>query len=70
MKHILVSALIIMAATAVLAQSESKAAPSKRSVEGQLIELEVGLLRRIVFDASSADTPSNFDYDCRSEEDY
>ena len=41
MKHILLSVLlIIMAATATLAQSESKAAPSKLSVEGQLIELE------------------------------
>src|SRR5882672_2847661 len=26
--------------------------------------------RRIVFDASPADTPSNFDYDCRSQEDH
>src|SRR6266576_2302730 len=41
MKNILVSALlIIMAATADRAQSESKAAPSKRSVESHLIELE------------------------------
>ena len=41
MNKILVSALlIIMAATAALAQSESKAAPSKSSVESQLIELE------------------------------
>ena len=40
MKHILVSVLIVIMATAALAQSESKAAPSKRSVEGQLIELE------------------------------
>ena len=41
MKHILLSVLLtIVAATAAPAQSESKAAPSKRSVEGQLIELE------------------------------
>jgi len=41
MKKILVNALlIIMAATAALAQSESKAAPSKPSVESHLIELE------------------------------
>ena len=49
MKHILVSVLlIIMAATAVLAQSESKAASSKRSVEGQLIELERQLSAALV----------------------
>jgi|ERR1043166_3271998 ketosteroid isomerase-like protein len=41
MKHILMSVLlVIMAATAALAQSESKAVPSKGSVENQLIELE------------------------------
>jgi ketosteroid isomerase-like protein len=41
MKHILLSVLItIVAATAAPAQSESKAAPSKRGVERQLIELE------------------------------
>jgi ketosteroid isomerase-like protein len=41
MKHILLSALLtIVAAVPALAQSESKAAPSKRSVELQLIELE------------------------------
>lgn len=41
MKQILVRVLlVIMAATAVLAQSESKAGPSKRTVESQLIELE------------------------------
>ena len=40
MKHILLSVLLTIMATAALAQSESKAAPSKRSVEGQLIELE------------------------------
>lgn len=41
MKHILMRVLlVIMAATAAFAQSESKAAPSKGSVENQLIELE------------------------------
>ena len=41
MKHVLLSVLLtIVAASAALAQSESKAAPSKRSVERQLIELE------------------------------
>jgi hypothetical protein len=41
MKQILLSVLLtIVAATAAFAQSESQAAPSKRSVEGQLIELE------------------------------
>jgi len=41
MKQTLLSVLLtIVAATAALAQSESKAAPLKRSVEGQLIELE------------------------------
>ena len=49
MKHILVSVLlIIMAATSVLAQSESKAALSKRSVEAQLIELERQLSEALV----------------------
>jgi ketosteroid isomerase-like protein len=41
MKHILLSVLItVVAVTAVLAQSESKAAISKRNTERQLIELE------------------------------
>ena len=41
MKHILLSVLLtIMVAAPALAQSESKAAPAKRSVQGQLIELE------------------------------
>ena len=41
MKHILLSVfLTIVTAAPALAQSEAKAAPSKRSVEGQLIELE------------------------------
>jgi len=41
MKHILLSVLItIVAAAPILAQSESKAAPSNRRVERQLIELE------------------------------
>ena len=49
MKQILVSVLsIIMASTAVLAQSESKAASSKRNVEGQLIELERQLSAALV----------------------
>jgi ketosteroid isomerase-like protein len=49
MKHILVSVLsIIMAATAALAQSESKTAPSKRRVERQLIELERQLSAALV----------------------
>ena len=41
MRHILLSVLLtILAIPHVLAQSESKAAPSRRSVERQLIELE------------------------------
>ena len=41
MKQILLSVLLtVVAATAALAQSESKAAPSQQSVEGHLIELE------------------------------
>src|SRR5467141_2830202 len=41
MKQILLSVLLtVVAAGSALAQSENKAAPSKRSVEGQLIELE------------------------------
>jgi ketosteroid isomerase-like protein len=41
MKYILLSVVLtIVAATAALSQSESKTAPSKQSVEGQLIELE------------------------------
>jgi ketosteroid isomerase-like protein len=41
MKHLLLSVLLtIVAAASTLAQSESKAAPAKRSVEGQLTELE------------------------------
>jgi ketosteroid isomerase-like protein len=41
MKHLLLSVLVtIVAAAPALAQSESKAAPSNRSVERQLIELE------------------------------
>jgi ketosteroid isomerase-like protein len=41
MKHILLSVLLaIVAGPPALAQSESKAAPSKRGVERQLIELE------------------------------
>lgn len=49
MKQTLLSVLlIIMAATAALAQSESKAASSKRSVAGQLIELERQLSEALV----------------------
>src|ERR1051326_3163208 len=49
MKHILVSVLVsIVAVTAALAQSESKATQSKRSVEGQLIELERQLSEALV----------------------
>ena len=49
MKQILLSvALTIVAAASALAQSESKAAPSKRSVEGQLIELERQLSEALV----------------------
>src|SRR5260370_40231761 len=49
MKQILLSVLLtIVAATPALAQSESKAAPSKRSVEGQLIELERQLSAALV----------------------
>jgi len=41
MKHILLSVLLtIVAASPTLAQFKSKAAPSKRSVERQLVELE------------------------------
>jgi ketosteroid isomerase-like protein len=41
MKHILLSVLLtIVAGSPALAQSESKSAPSKRSIERQLIELE------------------------------
>ena len=41
MKHILLSVLLtIVAAVPAVAQSESQAAPSKRSIEYQLIELE------------------------------
>ena len=49
MKHILLSVLLtIMVAAPALAQSESKAAPSKRSVEVQLIELERQLSEALV----------------------
>src|SRR6266404_8113474 len=49
MKHILLSVfLTIVAATAAFAQSESKAPPSKRSVEGQLIKLERQLSAALV----------------------
>jgi ketosteroid isomerase-like protein len=49
MKRILSSVLLItMAAAAAIAQSESKAAPSKQSVEGQLIELERQLSAALV----------------------
>jgi len=49
MKHILVNVfLIIMAAAPALAQSESKAAPPKRSVESHLIELERQLSAALV----------------------
>ena len=49
MKHILLSVLLTMAAaTAAPAQAESRAAPSKRSAEGQLIELERQLSAALV----------------------
>ena len=49
MKQILLSVLLtIVAAAPALAQSESKAAPSKRSVEGQLIDLERQLSEALV----------------------
>jgi len=49
MKHILLSVLLtIMVAAPALAQSESKAAPSKHSVEVQLIELERQLSEALV----------------------
>ena len=49
MKHILLSVLLtIMAAASALAQSESQAAPSKRSAEVQLIELERQLSAALV----------------------
>src|SRR5437660_10631019 len=49
MKHILLSVLLtIVAAASALPQSESKAAPAKRSVQGQLIELERQLADALV----------------------
>ena len=49
MKHILLSVLLtIVAAVPAPAQSKSKAAPSKRSVEVQLIELERQLSEALV----------------------
>lgn len=49
MKHVPLSILLtILAATAALAQSERKAAASKGSVEGQLIELERQLSEALV----------------------
>src|SRR6266446_9520810 len=55
MKHILLSVfLIIAAATAAFAQSESKAPPSKRTVEGQLIELERQLSAALVREDAAA----------------
>src|SRR5438445_6446726 len=49
MKNIVLTVLLtVLAANAALAQSESKAAPSKRSVEGQLIELERQLSEALV----------------------
>ncbi len=49
MKHILLSVvLVIVAAGPALAQSENKAASSRRSVEGQLIELERQLSAALV----------------------
>lgn len=49
MKRMLLSVLLTtMAAAAAIAQSESKAAPSKRTVEGQLIELERQLSAALV----------------------
>jgi ketosteroid isomerase-like protein len=49
MKHLLLSVLLtIVAAASTLAQSESKAAPAKRSVEGQLTELERQLSAALV----------------------
>jgi hypothetical protein len=49
MKHVLLGVLLTIAAGApALAQSKSKAVPSKRSVEGQLIELERQLSAALV----------------------
>jgi ketosteroid isomerase-like protein len=49
MKNILLSVLLaIVAAASALPQSEGKAAPAKRSVEGQLIELERQLSAALV----------------------
>jgi uncharacterized protein DUF4440 len=49
MKRMLLSVLLTtMAAAVAIAQSESKAAPSKRTVEGQLIELERQLSAALV----------------------
>jgi ketosteroid isomerase-like protein len=48
MKQILSSIVLTIVAAAALAQSESKAAPSKRSVEVQLIELERQLSEALV----------------------
>src|SRR6266436_4098291 len=55
MKQIIVSILlIIVAATAALAQSQSRAASCKRSVEGQLIELERQLSAALVREDAAA----------------
>jgi ketosteroid isomerase-like protein len=49
MRHILLSVLLtVVAAAPALAQAERKAAPSKRSVERQLIELERQLSEALV----------------------
>ena len=49
MKHIISTVLLsVLAFTPILAQSKSKAAPSKRSVEDQLIELERQLSEALV----------------------
>jgi uncharacterized protein DUF4440 len=54
MKRILLSVLLtLVTATAAFAQSESKAAAPKRSVEGQLIELERQLSEALVREDAS-----------------
>ena len=54
MKHIILAVLLaITAAAAALAQSESKATPSKRSIQSQLIELERQLSDALVREDAS-----------------
>ena len=55
MKHIILTALLtVLASASALGQSESNAAPSKKSVEGQLIELERQLSEALVKEDAAA----------------